>query len=71
MFSIFNWTFNIILGGQFQIKIRGVLGQMIISLVRMNKRIKLNDFWCDTLRIQNKNPTLIFFSPKIELDHDS
>ena len=44
MFSIFNWTFNIILGGQFEIKIRGVLGQMVLSAVRMNTRIRLNDY---------------------------
>ena len=44
MFSISNWTFNIILGGQFEIKIRGVLGQMILASVRMNTRIKLMTF---------------------------
>ena len=44
MFSISNWTFNIILGGQFEIKIRGVLGQMILVSVRMNTRIKLMTF---------------------------
>ena len=44
MFSIFNWTFNIILGGQFEIKIKGVLGQMVLSAVRMNTRIRLNDY---------------------------